>query len=319
MSDLTTDSAGCQASYTDPIPGIIPYRSVTLFSGATGAGKTTMIVELIVRLMQGRTVCGRATNKPTALYYIAADRSWDSDYRPWFEKLGYPEVPHYAIADDDTITDVMWSADRALGFLDYCLAQLSPIPGSLVVVDPMAPLFIAGDPNMQRPVVRSVIGFAHRCRSRSITILAAGWQGKQKNDDRERYHRAIDRMAGSTAFAGCCHTQMYIEEPNPPKVPYHLFGWRPRHAPEADFKFVRDPSSGLFIPFSRSGTEEKRSVLLLSLFRQDGLPTTRADLMEHASEIPMSEATLDRALEDLLDRGLIERIGRGVYRRNTIN
>ena len=314
MPSVSTSPTGCQ--YPDPIPGIIPFRSVTLFSGPSGAGKTTMYAEMLARVWTGRTICGKPTNKPTGLYYLAGDRQWDDDYQPWFDLLGLPDIPHYAIADDELITKNLWQPENAIEFFDHCLAKLQPIPGSILAVDPMTPLFIVGHPGDQRAVMRSLIAFAHRCRHLQITIWAAAWHGKQKTENRDRYRRAIDRIAGSTAFAGCSHTQLYIEEPEE-GCKYQVFGWRPRHAKEETFKFVRDEVTGLFRPYHE--TPDPALDRLLALFPEDGLYVERDTLLAQLSTIPMAESTFYKALKILERTSKVQKVRRGVYQKLSVH
>lgn len=89
--------------FPDPIPGIIPFGTVTLVGGASGVGKTTMLAEWCARWRDGRPICGHPTNPPTAFCYISADRPW-LEYQPMFTAAGFPDIPHYALAQDPTIS-----------------------------------------------------------------------------------------------------------------------------------------------------------------------------------------------------------------------
>jgi hypothetical protein len=186
----------------------------------------------------------------------------------------------------------------------------------LVVIDPVSPFFIAGSPNDQRSVAWSLADLTMSCRDRSITILSTAYQGKQKADKQDVYKRAIDRIAGSAAFAGYSHTQIYLEEPEPPKIPYYVLGWRPRHAPEETFRFTRD-ANGLFVPWNPPAMDS-RVAALLQLFPQDGLIISLEEILEHLPEIPMSQATCYRVLREL-EGTRIEKVKRGYYRLITIN
>src|SRR5262245_867243 len=138
------------AAFLDPLPDIIPFGAVTLLGGAPGVGKTALLAEWLVRIRDGKTIFGLATNPPPGgIFYLASDRGWRSAVR-CFTHVGYADIPHYSLTDDDKL-DLDDLKDWKAGILlDKCLRQLNPPPGSLIVLDPLAPLFIAGDPNRTR-------------------------------------------------------------------------------------------------------------------------------------------------------------------------
>lgn len=319
MASLNANGSRSQApSFPDPIPGVMPFGTVSLLAGTSGAGKTTLVAEWSARLSQGRTICQHQTNRPNGIYFLGADRRWEQDHQVWFDKAGARDVHVYSLADDDHVptnlrTDL--SGNKALELFEYCLNQLAPVPGALVIVDPLTPLFIGGDLNQQRPVALTLHELTRICRNRSVTILATAYQGKPKADRRERYLRPIDRIAGSGAFAGYSHTQMYVCEPEPPKRVWYTFGWRPRHGEEQEFHFTRDKATGLFIPWA-SGPADPRIEAILKLFPADGLIISFDDLWDHVqeSQITVSRRTLFRIVQEL-EGSQIERLKRGYYRR----
>lgn len=299
-------------SFPDPIPGIIPFGTLTVFAGASGSGKSTMLDEWMVRWRDARTICGHPTCRPTAQYLLIADRRWDEDHSVWFRVLGWPDVPRYCLAEE-TVPDYLWEPSRAVALFTYCLDQLRPIPGSHVFVDPMTPLFVAGDPNAQRPVARTLLQFNKLCAKYSINITVTAYFGKQKADHGDRYTRPVDRIAGSGAFAGYSHCQIYITEPEPPDHPAYILGWKPRHAAEAEFSFARDPSTGLFVPFELFTELDKQEAVCRAI-PETPIATTPL-LARIRTAVKMSEATAERYLTKLVTDGRVTRIRKGLYRR----
>src|SRR3970040_1474709 len=179
------------AQYDDPIPGIIPFGSLTMLAGAPGVGKTTMIAEWIARWRSGRTIWGHATNRPAAFAYIAADRHWSS-HASWFQRVQYPDIPHYCLIDDAKFDQrILTNSQLTMDVIKRCLDNASsgepPPPGSLVVIDPAVPFCIAGSQNSPREVAYSLISIARLARERQYTIILVGHFGKQKTESREQY------------------------------------------------------------------------------------------------------------------------------------
>jgi AAA domain-containing protein len=303
--------ASTPTSFPDPIPGIIPFGTVTLFAGASGSGKSTMLDEWMVRWRDGRPICGQMTNRPTALYLLTADRPWADDHEHWFRLLEWPEVPYYALAEHALHATLRHQLAAHKLFV-HCLDQLQPIPGSHVIVDPITPLFIAGNPNEQRPVAWTLLDMSRICVDRQINITCSAYFGKQKADKKDQYARPIDRIAGSGAFAGYSHCQVYITEPEPPEQPYYALGWKPRHGPEAEFSFVRN-AQGLFVPFELYDELNKREAIYHCVPESDA--TAQEILQRIKGKTGLSIPQGERYLRELLRDSRIVKVRRGVYRR----
>ena len=299
-------------AFPDPIPGIIPFGTVTLFAGAPGVGKTAILAEWCARWRHGRTINGKPTNPPTAFYYLAADRQWKS-HQLWFDAVGFSDINHYSIADD--LTYDLSRLQKAYAahdcFMD-AVKRLDPIPGSHLFVDPASPLFIAGDPNRARDVAATLLRFSRVCQKYYINITATAHFSKQKSDPREQYTRPQDRIAGSGAFAGFTDTQMYLIDPAPPKQPYHVLGWVPRHAKPEEFKYVRN-DEGLFVPYELY-EELERSEQAITCVPFDPTP---ASIVLHKIQtvLNLSNASAERYLSQLVKTGRVLKLRRGVYQR----
>ena len=306
------------AAFPDPIPGILPFGTVSIFSAASGAGKTSMIAEWCARFHDGRPIWGHPTCRPTAICYIAADRAWRADHALWFAAAGCPPIHHYSLADDPNVPHLAFRPDGAASLFEHVLAALLPPPGALVILDPLTPLFISGSANDQRPVALTLLRLGRACQQHQLTMLATAYFGKQKQDSASQYIRPVDRIAGSGVFAGYSHTQMYlVESPNLIEQPFHTFGWKPRHAPEEEFQIVRDRRTGLFVPYEGlvedgADAEHDRPTQLLLLIPPEGLEsgTLESVAIEHFG---YSRATFYRDIAILLDRKLLQRTRHGFF------
>jgi hypothetical protein len=314
MSSLDTKQSPSQLlPFPDPIPGIIPFGTLTIVAGAPGVGKTSMLAEWIQRWRTGRTICEKPTNAPTGFYFLAADRQWKS-HQLWFDAVGYPDIPHYSIADDPELSLAkLKSVQRVEEVILACLAKLNPIPGSHLVVDPVSPLFIAGNPNQARDVATSLMFFSRLAQKLLINITCTAHFGKQKSDPNEQYTRPQDRIAGSGAFSGFSDTQVYLIDPVPPKQPYHVLGWVPRHAAPEEFNFKRDEHSGLFVPYEHYTEENKQQAVLEQIAYEPMAAAAIIERVQQATGFPVR--SIERYLNQLKGSGQITRVRKGVYQR----
>ena len=118
---------------------------------------------------------------------------------------------------------------------------------------------------------------------------------------------------------------MYVLEPDDPKQQRAVttLGWKPRHAPPEEFKFVRDPQTGLFVPFVGleevgMGGEPDRSLQLLELIPADGIRT--GALVELGTErLNVSERSIFRDLSKLERQGFTGKDDQGYVQRRKLN
>lgn len=309
-------------AFPDPIPGIIPFGSVTLCGGEARIGKSPMVISWIPRWEAGKTIMGRPTNCPTGFRYLVGDRSW-SEHQKWFDRLGHPGIPHYAIADDLTFNlERLNNPLQAHQILLDSLTTLDVQPGNLLIIEPYVPLFMNGDEMRKRAVATGMHRLRRLCRSLQINIIAMVHFVKQPNDTAKQYKRCIDRMSGSGAFAGYSDNQLYLVGPDE-EHPYHIFGWNPSHEPEQQFPYVRN-AHGLFVPYTgllAEGTSaaNDRPTHLLELFPPAPGVITFGDLLTLVEPtLKISPATLRRDLKILQERRLISKDGWGAYCRRKL-
>jgi RecA-family ATPase len=306
-SSLPTTTTGVKPLFPDPIPGVIPFGSLCLFAAAAGAGKTIFQTEWIGRWLTGRPICGKKTNCPTGFYYLAADRDW-STYAQAFQCAGVPEdkIVKYVLAEDSKQNPLDWGKESPLNFLHRCIEILKPIPGSILFIDPMAPLFVLGDQNRARDVAISMHFIRRMARQYNITIICNANVVKAKTDTEHK--RPQDRIVGSGAFIAYTDTQIYLVEGEGPDDPRTL-GWTPRRGRAEEWQFEFDQETKLFVPFTglqdNGPTEETdRPSQLLKLIPDEGID--RGDLEELAmATFNVSRATVGRDILKLKQNRLI--------------
>lgn len=310
MSEMTPDGSAVDQQpaqpFPDPIPGVIPFGSLTILGGAPDAGKTTLLKDFIRRWQAGKTICGQPTNCPTNFYFLAADRQQDD------LAAELPGVKIYALAHDlDFNQTVLANSAGALDVLAGCIARLAPQPGGFLMVDPVAPLFIPGSINDPRAVARALLFLTRSTRALRITSLATAHFHKQPGDESRKYRRPQDRIAGSTAFSGFSDTKMYLIDPELPEQPYHIFGWTPRRQPPEQFKFIRQAEG--FVPYLSledvgivGATVPEDAAAVLALVPRQGIKTGTLELVA-CGQLGISRRTFFRALKILEDLGVVRR------------
>lgn len=303
--------------FPDPIPNIIPYGSICLLAGATGVGKTAMLAEWAARFRDGRTICQRQVNRPTSIGFITGDRRWN-DHQKWFNKVGFPDIPHYSFRDDRTVnwTTAFHSRESCQRTLRMVLDRLQVLPGGLVCVDPFA-LFIPGNQNDYKTCAAGIAMIDRVMLDYQITMIGLAHMGKQKANAAEQYARPQDRILGSTALLAFSDTPMYLLASEDAGDDAFELGWTPHHAPAQTFHFRRD-TRGLFIPLMSDAEVQDTTRKLLPLVPTGDEGIQVREIVDQAHEtLGFSRATVYRHLRLLESQGYIKRV-RGVLYRKTV-
>ena len=313
-NSVPTNLSLCQADFLDPIPGVIPFGTLVVVAGASGAGKTILLAEWVQRMRTGKTICGHPTNPQRDYYVIAADRDW-STYHKAYSSAGYPQVKRYVLAEDPEFDPQSWGRKKtAFTLFERCIAKLNPIPGSWVHVDPVAPLFIQGSQNDARDVALSLHWYRKIAKKYQITLVLFANVGKQKAED--TYRRAQDRIAGSGAFVAYSDTQISIEQDEDGVMSMQ---WTPRSAPAEAHQFKFNPKTGLFAPYMDAKVPKNLPKhLAVSLAYVPQLPEhiTSPDLVRKICESgTVKRAMSFRHIQQLVALGLITKDDLGVIRR----
>jgi hypothetical protein len=314
--------------FPDPIPGIIPFGSLCLFSGASGVGKTILKAQWCAALLRGDPILGIPTNPPSSIGYLAADRPWFPTYASAFSTAGVPDITRYCLMDPGSGYDpraLRAGNHSAFDFFDQCLNTLDPAPGSLVFVDPFAPLFIHGDQNNARNVAISLQWIRRCSQVRQLTLVCDANVAKLKAD--EDFKRPQDRISGSGAFLAYADTIFNFSEDaklNGAAASTRTLMWQPRTGPFGEQTFNFDPVTRMFTPYTGlldEGTTEDndRPTQVLALFPPEPEDIEFGGLFDLAHEaFNISKATLKRDLTVLITRGLVSKDGWGAYTRRKL-
>jgi hypothetical protein len=273
-----------------------------------------MLLDWCARWLDGRTIWGKPTNKPNGIYYLAADRGWET-YERILARLGTTELPLHplSVADlyggDANLQGLLKESKHGHEAFLYCFNKMQVPAGAHLIVEPFT-LFVQGDINKMRDVIISLLKLRALCQSAQINITASLHFAKQRQE--ATYLRHQDKIAGSTAFAGYTDTQIVLVPPSGPKEPWYTLGWNPRDSEPEEFKATRD-DRGLFVPYLVAFGEAEQRVYAFIPAPPESI--TRAQIIERSEDlgIPIHSATLDRALRSLLELQRIVRLDRGTY------
>lgn len=314
MSDdsAVTLSQAASQPYPDPIPEIMPFGSISTFAGAAGVGKTALYASWIRRWLDGKTICGHQTNRPTEIGLLLGDRRWQS-HRKWLDAAGVDpgEVKVYSLRDDDTFN---WN-DLRIGpkigdAFQRSLDKLNLAPGGLLLTDPMA-LWLPGKINDYKDVAVGLGILDRILKPRDLTNMGIFHQSKQIADKSQQYNRPQDRILGSAAQIGFSDTAMYLLGPEDLDTNYYGFGWVPHNTLAETFYFVRD-AWGLFVPYR---IDEEQLEKILACIPYD--PTSTIAIIRLVQEVypDYSVRTVERRLNELYKQRRITKVSRGVYSR----
>jgi len=292
----------------------MPFGSLTVVAGASGAGKTILMAEALQRMRDGRTFCGHVTNRCTGYYVIAADRDW-STYARAYESAGFADIERYVLAEDPEFDPRNWGRkSTAFTLLEDCLKRLNPKPGSIVYIDPVAPLFIQGNQNEARDVALSLHWYRKLAQRYRITLVLFANVGKMKTDD--VYRRAQDRIAGSGAFVAYSDTQISVDQDAEGVMTLTL---TPRRAKVEEHQFKFNPETGLFAPFqdgkSVPGTLSPQLTASLALVPALPKTITSPELMRQICATGVKRAMAYRHIQQLIEQALIIKNEYGVIMR----
>ncbi len=229
----------------DPLPPLVFGGSVNILAGASGTGKTALIAQWAVSLRDRTPLLGHEVGEIASIGVISADRSWEKSTGMWFERAGWPDVPHYSLQDDPGFKIERLANRRELvPILGECLNALNLPWGSWVWVDPMG-LFLGGDLNNYYACLVACSTIRRLCRTRGYSMTGAAHASKQIADPKRRYLRPQDKIAGSTALLGYSDTQFYLASPEEINADYYLLHVNSHHAPPANYRLDR-LDNGLF-------------------------------------------------------------------------
>lgn len=314
----------------DLIHKVLPGGQVHLFSGASGAGKTTLAFQMLAAAIHGTEFFGMHIRKPRGITGIIASDRRGSDHLQWMDSVGIAnEVPIYSLIDDASHSGLKLTR----GYLDarkdalgrfhlfertvkqLCArARLEGLPwDSLIVCDPIA-LFLGGNLLDYDKVYCHMFDLNQFCVRYGVTLLGLTHASKQKADPKMRYARPQDRTLGTTAQTGCAGTTMHLSCPNEIDGDHHQFDMIPHHAPSSFVQLERAPD-GLFVDAGGAipTKRDKTAHSLLELLKP-GEVVSSQDICDRAEAVfGLKRTIVYKYIAWLFDMKLLKRVSRGVW------
>ena len=290
----------------DIISSILPDKEVSILAGASGAGKTTLIMQALAAMQQGKEVFGHECQPGLRLGYIAADRSWRSYQRTAeLSSLDLGSIKVRALIDDPAI-DLANFEKSPLDELERLIASMLPL--DLVAVDPLV-VFLGVDTNKYHLSAARLIRLNKACLANNITILGTHHATKARSD--YSFKRPQDRISGTSALLGFTSSQLFLAAPEETSREdgFYEFHVISHHAAPKVILLSREGGR-----FRHEGTEETSYVStsptnqLMNLLKNG--PLKREDIL---SSVSGSRATIDRLLASALAAKVIERGQYGHY------
>lgn len=191
-------------SSSRPVPIIetlFPGRRVHLIGGASGAGKTTWLMQTLESWRKGEFIHGYRSH-PVPFIFLSYDRD-DDDFIDTCERLKIdPSTYHFHSPH---------GKDFDIPLIDYLHALQSAHPETrLYIIEGIAMMTPAGKINDQRVVGSWLRKLQDFCKSSDCTIIGVLHSAKTK--ERDRYKEPRARIAGCGAWAGYSSTVVIIEE-----------------------------------------------------------------------------------------------------------
>lgn len=301
------------------VGGVLVPGGVNILSGPTHAGKSTFIAYMLRCIRRGEPLFGVKTRAPKAVGVIALDHRW-LVYEHLYAKIGWPDVPHYALKDDEepkAVGRMMKVAQESPGLaFEWLLEKLwgAQVPeDSLVVVDPIHQL-TGKDINDYAKVAAVMTELGYVCRRKGVTLIGAAHAAKISGDPTKRYVRAIDKAAGSTALVGYSETLFNISVPEENGEGCYQFNCFPRLCAPFTFRLDRD-ENGMFRRVRRvdDGLLEMPCYGLVQLFEPGEQVGTAEAIGRATNLLGVSKRTAQRYLGELREKGLLVQVSYGVY------
>lgn len=282
------------------IDQIFPVEQVHLIAGASGVGKSTWLLRMMVDWKDGKEVLGYPSF-PLPFAYVSCDRGLSS-IEATLERLEI-DVASLPIIDG-----------RGHGLPFVVATAKEKVPEVKV-------LFIEGFQSMAPSVEgsklygatsRFLLESALLAESQHLTIIGTAHTPKMK--EKEGYPDPRQKVSGSAAWAAYSETIILIERPKADdiydarRVLYVL----PRNAREEKFEFKLD-DRGRFV----ETTNDTGFFLLYEFLKKlpfdDMVPVER--FQQFCSEKSIQRWTLFRWFSEAIEKAELERVALGIYKR----
>lgn len=297
------------------IDTIFPARQVHIFAGSSGAGKSSLLLQLCRDFLEGKPWFGHKTH-PASFAYIACDRTWE-EYQ---DKMVLMKLTGFEVQSlvSNTFFDPSRFGREPKSAIDF-LKGMHQNFGSprFMVIDPLSP-FLPRELNSYHDVASSLIGLTRFCLKESVTII--GTHHATKLRDETKFKRPQDRILGSAALQGYSGTHCFLTSPQEvyhrhQEVEASILTLVPHNSHPEEHHLLRDNITGLFVPFIPEDEYNENSKVLDLMPKPPDSMSSQALVELIEANIDVSRATAFRRIAKLVEAGKLERLESGWYRR----
>jgi len=287
------------------IDNIMPAHEIHLLGGPSGAGKTTLVYQMLYEMKIGSPVFGYASH-PVPTCYIGCDRSLASGQRT-LSRIGVNlHLPTISLINDG----VLFKIDAVVA------AALRKVPDCrLIIIDAIGSLVDDGKLSDYRKVQSLLCDATRECQYKHLTMLGLGHTAKVREG--EQFKNPRERFLGSVAWGGFSDTMFCIEPTNPedPRDPGRKVLVLPRNSASLAFDYAFD-ATGRLVQTQELDTELTLDVNLLKV--ASGAELTTATIFAWAGE-GAAKRSVERWIAEAIQQGKLERVRRGIYKRPSVN
>jgi len=280
---------------TPIVDTIFPGQRVHLIGGASGAGKTTWLMQMIEDWRQEKPIYGFPSH-PVPFVYLSYDRDTD-DFIDTCDRLKIdPNTYNF-------VSPIEKDFDLPLLMMLEKLHKANP-ETKLYIVEGIASQTPDGKINDQRIVGRWLRQLQAFCKRYGVTIIGVLHAAKTK--ERDRYKEPRARIAGCGAWAGYSSTVVIIEEESADTdSSIRELMILPRN--DKKFSFTLDFKDGRLVEVDRIVKQPKFWQWLKTIAEGEIFG------MEEMSQCGLSGSRIYNEIDSAVARGKIEKVGRGKY------
>ncbi len=263
----------------------------SLISGKPKAGKSTLARCLALAVARGTPWLGWATQQGTVIY-LALEEKRD-EVRRHFQTMG-------AVADEPILVWIAPSPSNGLAQLQQATKEYQP---ALIIVDPLFRFIHAKDTNDYPEMTRVLDPLLRLGRDTGAHVVGVHHLRKGRGS-------GADDSLGSTSIGGIVDTTFLL---------WRAEGGRTlrtvqRYGPELEPTIITlDPANGVVSagPLQRDATEAVITDAIMGFLRNQTAAVEEAAIVDG---VRGDTATKERVLRKLVERHVVNRIGRGVKR-----
>lgn len=287
------------------IDPILPQGQIHILAGASTAGKTTLLFQMLHCFQQGRTIIG-FPSFPCPFVYIGADRACGvyealaADLGVSFPMINVVELFIEKVFDPTTITLKM------LG--DFIDSNISPAP-ELFVFDPPDSLIGINNWNDKMQVVRGMLRLSRFLQERTAIIVLHATKIHEKN----RFLNVYDQIPGSASLQAYAGTRGFLVASDKKHDGNAVVRFIGQRFPEHVVVLQRNTMNGSFHVVSVE-SEWRNCDFIRQVFKKRVGKCRRLDLYnELVVQGKMSESTLDKILRRMVTSKEITKVDFGEY------